>query len=140
MTEKKRKIRYWIFKISSIFISCGLPIYAVCEHFPLWKNSYGVTKSISTGSIICFMIIIIVFRKSVFQFIQDKMKLRHAPPLAIWLIMLIISYILLYIHQFLHDLTAVFWFGLIGCIIGTIFTWIAENRYGKKKEEMNGTS
>ena len=140
VSEKKRKHRYWFFKILSILVSCGLPIYAVCEHFPLWTVSYGTSKSIGAGGIICLFIIVIVFRKSVFAFLRDKLKLHHAPPLAVWLILLITSYILLYIHQFIRDLTAVFWFGLIGCLIGTLFTFIAENRYGKKKEELHGTS
>lgn len=146
MTEKKRKFKYWLFKILSVLIACGFPIYAVCEHFPLWTASHGMSKSIGAGGMICLFIIAIVFKNSVFAFLRDKLKLRHAPPLAIWLIMLISSYILLYIYQFIRDLTAVFWFGLIGCLIGTILTFIAENRYGKppisleKKEDLNGTS
>ncbi len=138
MSEKKRKTKYWLFKILSVLISCGLPIYAVCEHFPLWTVSYGTSKSIGAGAIICLFIIAVVFRKSVFQFMRDKLKLRHAPPLAVWLILLITSYILLYVNQFIRDLTAVFWFGLVGCLIGTVLTFIAENRYGKKKEDLNG--
>lgn len=134
MTEKKRKFKYWLFKILSVVISCGLPIYAVCEHFPLWTMSYGTSRSIGAGGIICLMIVVIVFRRSVFQFMREKMNLQHAPPMAVWLIMLITSYILLYINQFIRDLTAVFWFGLIGCLIGTVLTFIAENRYGKKED------
>jgi 1,4-dihydroxy-2-naphthoate octaprenyltransferase len=69
---------------------------------------------------------------------KNKMKLQNAPPLAIWLIMLAISYLLLYINQFIRDLTTVFWMGLIGCAIGTFLTYIAENWYGKKKEDTDG--
>lgn len=135
MPEKKRKLRYAVLKILSIIVSCGLPIYAVYEHFPLWTVSYGTSHSIGAGGIICIIIVVIVFRKAVFQYLRDKMNLQHAPPLAVWLIMLIVSYVLLYINQFIRDLTTVFWFGLVGCAIGTLLTFIAENRYGKKKEE-----
>ena len=138
MSEKKRKVTYWVLKVLSVLISCGLPIYAVCEHFPLWTVSYGTSRTVGAGGIISLVIVVIVFRKSVFEFMRDKMNLRHAPPLAVWIIMLIISYVLLYINQFIRDLTTVFWFGLVGCAIGTALTFVAETFFGKKKEEQNG--
>ena len=139
MSEKKRKFKYWFYKLLSIFISCGLPIYAVWEHFPIWTVSHGTARSVGAGGIICLIVIVIIFRKAVFNYLMDKTKLRHAPPLTVWLIMLIVSYILLYINQFIRDLTTVFWMGLVGCAIGTFLTYIAENWYGGKKEdEKNG--
>lgn len=138
MSEKKRKVTYWILKVLSVLISCGLPIYAVCEHFPLWTVSYGTSRTVGAGGIISLVIVVIVFRKSVFAFMRDKMNLRHAPPLAVWIIMLIISYVLLYINQFIRDLTTVFWFGLVGCAIGTALTFVAETFFGKKREEQGG--
>lgn len=135
MTEQKRKITYWILKTLSIIISCGLPIYAVCEHFPVWKVTHGTVRSIGAGGIICLIVLVIIFRKSVFNFMRDKMKLEHAPPLAIWFIMLIVAYILTYINKFIQDLTTVFWMGLVGCAIGTLITFVAENKFGKKEEK-----
>ena len=137
MPEKKCKIKYWILKALSVLISCGLPIYAVYEHFPLWSVSYGASRSVGAGFVIILIVVAIIFRKSVFNYMKNKMKLQNAPPLAIWLIMLAISYLLLYINQFIRDLTTVFWMGLIGCAIGTFLTYIAENWYGKK-EDTNG--
>ncbi len=138
MTEKKRKVKYWVLKVLSVLISCGMPIYAVCEHFPLWSVSYGTERSVGAGGIICLIVLAIIFRKSVFNYIRDKMKLHYAPSMAIWLIMLIVSYILLYINQFIRDLTTVFWMGFIGCAIGTGLTYIAENWYGKKEDKTDG--
>ena len=138
MTEKKRKFWYWYLKIFSVLVACGLPIYAVVEHFPLWEISYGTTRSIGAGAIISLVIVVVVFRRAVFDFIKDRMNLRHAPPLVIWLVMLIVSYVLLYIKQFVRDLTTVFWFGLVGCAVGTALTFVAENIFGKKKEDGNG--
>ena len=54
--------------------------------------------------------------------------------MVVWLVMLIVSYVLMYINQFIQDLTTVFWMGLIGCAIGTLITFIAENKFGKKEE------
>lgn len=138
MSEKKRKITYWVLKVLSVLVSCGLPIYAVCEHFPLWTVSYGASRTVGAGGIISLIIVVTVFRKSVFEFMRDKMNLRHAPPIAVWLIMLAVSYVLLYINQFIRDLTTVFWFGLVGCAIGTALTFVAETFFGRKKEGQSG--
>ena len=135
MSEKKRVIKYWVLKVLSLIISCGLPIYAVCEHFPLWITSHGTAHSIGAGGIISLIVLVIIFRKSVFNFMRDKMKLQHAPPIVIWLVMLIVSYILIYINSFVQDLTTVFWMGLVGCAVGTVITYLAEHLYGEKNEE-----
>lgn len=138
MTEKQRKFKYWVFKLLSIIISCGMPIMAVCEHFPLWATVYGTARTIGAGSIICLIILAIIFKNSVFNFVRDKLKLKHAPKLSIWIVMLIIAYIVLFINSFVQDLITVFWMGLVGCAIGTVLTYIAENWYGEKKEDTNG--
>jgi 1,4-dihydroxy-2-naphthoate octaprenyltransferase len=78
---------------------------------------------------------LVILRKPVFKFFEEKLKLKHAPPLVMWLIMLVVSYILVYINSFIQDLTTIFWMGLIGCAIGTVLTFIAENRYGNKEEK-----
>jgi hypothetical protein len=94
---------------------------------------HNTERSIGVGAILILIVVAIVFRKSVFNFFADKLKLRHAPPLAVWLIMLIISYVLMYIGDFLRDLTTVLWMGLIGCAIGNLLTFIGENYFGKKE-------
>ena len=138
MTDKKRKALYWLFKVLSIIISCGLPLWAICEKFPVWTLSYGKYRSIGVGGILILIVLLIIFRKTVFNFIKDKLKLSHAPPIAVWLVMLILSYVLVYIANFLRDLSIVFWMGLIGCAIGTVLTYIAENKFAKNKVTENG--
>lgn len=134
MTQKKRKFLYALFKLLSVLVSCGLPIYAVCEHFPVWTVSHGTSRTVGAGAVISVIVIAIVFRRSVFAFLREKMNLRHAPPVAVWIFTLMASYILLYLNRFIRDLTTVSWFGLLGCAIGTLLTWIAEKRYGAEKE------
>ncbi len=138
MSEKKRKIKYWALKVLSIIISCLLPMYAVWDHFPLWTENHGTVRSIGAGGIICLIVLVVIFRKAVFNFLKDKAKINHAPPVVGWLVMLILSYVLLYISNFIQDLTTVFWMGLVGCAIGTVLTWIAENKYGKKEADTDG--
>jgi hypothetical protein len=135
MSETKRKTFYWLFKILSIVISCTLPIWAICEKYPLWETVYGATHSIGVGGILALIVIIIVFRRAVFRFIEDKLKITHAPPLAVWLILIAMSYILVFIGQFMYDMVIILWMGFIGCAIGTLLTFIAENKFGKKENE-----
>jgi ABC-type xylose transport system permease subunit len=131
MTEKKRKRFYWLFKILSVIISCALPIFAIWEKFPMWTYNHGTVRSVGVGGILVLFVILVVFRRAVFKFIRDRLKLRHAPPLAVWLVMLIISYIMVYLGNVMQDMTTVFWMGLIGCAIGTTLTYIAENHFGE---------
>ena len=132
--DKKRKLFYLLFKVGSILVSCFLPIWAVCEKFPIWNTIHGTGRSVGVGAIIILIVIAIVFRKTVFDFLIEKLKLKHAPPIAVWLIMLIVAYILIFISNFLRDLTTVLWMGVIGCACGTVLTFIGENYFGNKEK------
>ena len=133
MTEKKRKTLYWLFKVASVLVSCALPIWAICEKFPLWADDHGTEHTVGVGIILISIVLIVVFRKTVFDFIRDHLDLKHAPPLTIWLVMLVVSYILIYIGTFMQDITTVLWMGFVGCVIGTVLTYISE-RFGDKNE------
>lgn len=137
MSEQKSKknYKYWILKVLSIFISCALPIWAICEKFPVWARNHGAEYTVGAGGILILIVLLIIFRRTVINFIKDRMKIRHAPPLTVWIVMLVTAYILTYINKFIQDLTAVFWMGLIGCAIGTLLTLIAEKRYGRKDND-----
>ena len=135
MTDKKRNKVYWVLKILGVVISCLFPVLAICEKFPVWKTVHGGGRSFGVGAILALIVVAIVFRKTVFQFITDKLNLKHAPPLMIWIVMLIVSYVLIYLGNFMLDLTTVLWMGVVGCTIGTILTFIGENFFGKKDKE-----
>lgn len=125
MTEKKRKILYWVFKLASIFISCALPVWAICEKFPIWTEKHGTTHSIGIGFVLIIVVVLIVFRRTVFDYIKDRFDLKHAPPLMVWLVLLVVSYIFVYLGEVMRDMTTVLWMGLIGCAIGTLLTYIS---------------
>lgn len=138
MSEKKRKTWYCVLKALSILISCIFPIWAICEKFPIWTEVHGAGRTVGAGGILILIVLLVIFRKTVFNFMRDRMKLKHAPPLVVWLVMIIVGYVLMYISKFIQDMTVVFWMGLVGCAIGTFITFIAENRFGK--EDDNGGS
>jgi hypothetical protein len=107
----------------------------VYEHFPYWQYEFGATRSLGSGAIISAIVIVVIFRKTVFGFIAEKIKGKHAPHIAIWIGLLITTYVLIYINSFLIDLTTVLWMGLIGCAIGNGLTYIGENKFGEPKED-----
>lgn len=135
MTEKKRNILFWVFKIASILVSVGLPIWAICAKFPIWTEQSGAGRSVGAGLILILIVLLIVFRKTVFDFVKEHLNIKHAPPIAIWLVLIIISYTFVYIGNALRDMNTVFWMGFIGCAIGTLLTYIAENCFGKKVDD-----
>ncbi len=126
MTVKRRKTLYWVFKLSSILVSCLLPVWAICERFPLWTETHGTGRSVGVGIILIAIVLLIIFRRTVFDFVRDHFDLKHAPPIAVWFVLLIISYILIYLGEVMRDLTTVLWMGVIGCAIGTVLTFISE--------------
>ena len=134
MSEKNRKIWYGAFKVMSVLVSCLFPIYAVYEHFPFWIAKTGTPRAVGSGLIISLIVIALVFRKTVFDYIKKKAKLENAPPLLVWLVLIIVTYVLEYISVFLSDLSVVLWMGFVGCLIGSGLTYIAESRFGKKEE------
>lgn len=125
MTARKRKALFWILKIAGILISCALPVWAICEKFPVWTVNHGTGCSVGVGLFLIAIVLIVVFRRTVFKFIEDHFDLRHAPPLMVWLVMLAVSYALVFLGEFMRDLTTVFWMGLIGCAIGTFLTYLS---------------
>ena len=133
MSERTRNKLYWVFKVVSVMIACAFPVWAICEKFPLWKTVYGSTRSIGVGSILMVIVFIIIFRTSVFNFLKEKLKITHAPPLLVWLMLIAFAYILIFIGQFMQDVVVMLWMGLIGCSLGTALTFVAEHYFGKKE-------
>ena len=132
MTDTNRKYLYWVFKVASVIFSCALPIWAICAKFPIWTEQSGTGHSVGAGLILIAIVILIVFRKTVFDFIKEKLNIKHAPPLLICLVLIIISYTFVYIANVMRDMNTIFWMGFIGCALGTLLTYVAENCFGKK--------
>ena len=130
MTAKKRKAWFWGLKSAGVVTSCLFPLFAIYEHFPIWVEENGTGKSLGSGLIIGAIVLLAVFRKTVFAYLGEKFKGKNAPPITIWIVLLICAYLLIYINSFLMDLITVLWMGLVGCGIGTGLNAIADNKFG----------
>lgn len=127
MKRPKNNALYWLFKALSVVVACAFPIFAIMERYPLWVESNGKTSSFGMGGILIIFVVLFIFRKSVFEFFQERLRLRHAPPLLGWLIPIAIGYAILYASKYVSDIINVFWMGFIGSAIGVALTFIAEN-------------
>lgn len=134
MTELNRKKTYWLIKCLSVLISCGLPIIAICEKFPIWNTEHGAGYTVGVGTIMIAIVLLVVFRRTIFKFAKEHFKLTYAPPITVWIVLLIISYGLICLANVLKDINTILWMGLVGCAIGTGLTFVAENIFGKKDE------
>lgn len=133
--SKRHKALYWLFKLLSVVVSCAFPIWAIYEKFPVWTYTYGTYRSVGVGGIFIIILLLFILRKPVFKFMEDRLRLKYAPPILTPMVMIAITSILIYINDFIVDLHKVSWMWLIGCAIGTVLTFIAENCYGKKEEK-----
>lgn len=140
MSEKKRKFWYATLKVASLLASCLFPLYAIYEHFPIWVENNGSTHSLGTGTIIAAIVILIIFKSTVFSYLKEKFEGKHFPPVTIWIVLLVVVYVLIYINKFLIDLTTILWMGLLGCSIGTLLTYIADHKFAKKEEEVRNNA
>jgi hypothetical protein len=130
--SKKDKILYWALRLLGIFISGCLPISAVIEHFPLWIEHKGAGRTIWVGTLLILIIVAVIFRKTVINYIRERFKTRTYPPVMGWVAMLCIAYVLRFINDFIMDMTSIFWMGLIGGLLGSLCLWFAD-RIKKKK-------
>lgn len=126
MKERKINKAYWLLKIAAVLISCALPIWAICEKFPMWKEVHGGSHSVGVGAVMTAIVLLIIFRKTVFSYLKEKVK--HAPPLTVWLVLLALSYLMVYLGSVMQDMVKVLWMGFIGCLIGTFLTYLAERK------------
>ena len=135
ISQRKSKFLYWLFKIVGVVVSCAFPIWAIVERFPLIKSvtPNATAHTIGTGGILIVIVLLVIFRKTIFGHLKERLKGKHAPPITVWIVLLALSYLVLYIRKFILDVIGVFWMGLIGCGIGTILTFIAENCFRKDK-------
>ena len=127
MRTSKRLTTYWILKVLSIVVACALPIWGILEQFPIWKTSNGTNRAVGAGMILIAAVILIVFRRAVFKFFSEKLKLTHAPPLMIWLCLILLTWCIMWLSSIMEDMMNIYILGFIGCLIGNVLTFIGEH-------------
>ena len=127
MTTTKRKKAYWVLKLLSIFVACIFPIWGILEQFPIWQECSGTNRAIGAGTILIAAVILIVFRRTVFKFLSDKLNLTHAPPLMIWLFLILLTWCIMWLSSIMENMLNIYILGFVGCLIGNVLTFIGEH-------------
>ena len=124
--SKRDKFFYWAWRLLGIFLSGYLPISAVVDHFPIWLEHKGTGRTIWVGAILILIILAVIFRKTVINYVRERLKTHSYPPVMGWVVLLCVTYVLRFINDFIIDMTSVFWMGLIGGLLGSLCMWLAD--------------
>lgn len=134
MKAKKSKAIYYLLKMASVIVACALPLWGIFEKYPLWVDTHGSARSIGVGGLLGIIVLLVIFRRTVFGWLKEKWKLKYAPPITVWIAMIIVSYTLMFVGKFLYDITTICWMGLIGSALGGVLTFIGENFFGVEED------
>ena len=135
MKAKKSKAIYYLLKMASVIVACALPLWGIFEKYPLWVDTHGSARSMGVGGLLGIIVLLVIFRRTVFGWLKEKWKLKYAPPITGWIAMIIVSYTLMFVGKFLYDITTICWMGLIGSAIGGALTFIGENFFGGEEKD-----
>lgn len=135
MARVKNNFWYWLFKVLSVLVSLAFPGWAIYERFPIWISTHGTTHSIGAGGILMIVIVLFIWRRPVFSFLKDRLKMKYAPPLFGWGVLLAVYYILKFVSRFMSDIEVILWMGFFGGAIGAFLTFVAENFLRVEKNE-----
>ena len=125
--RSKKKIKYLCVKGTGIVVSAAIPVIAILKKLPLWRAEAGVTGTVGIGAVMAGIVVLITFKKTVFNYLKEKTGMNHTPPLLLWVGLRIGSLVLNSVADILSDMRAVFVAGVAGCAIGTVLNLIAEN-------------
>ena len=135
----KKRLTLLSFKGASIAVSAGMPIWAILEKFPLWREEAGALQTLGIGGVMIVAVSVITFKKTVFNYLKEKTGMKSAPPLAIWAVLLFVSFALSALADAMSDMRTVFVAGIVGSGIGTALNFIGETLKARSTEESVAT-
>ena len=123
----KGKVKYLCIKGTGIVVSAAIPVIAILKKLPFWRAEAGVTRTVGVGAVMAAIVVLITFKKTVFNYLKEKTGMNHMPPLMLWGGLLIGSLLLNAAADMLSDMRSVFVAGFVGCAVGSVLTVIADN-------------
>ncbi len=133
--KNKRRLKLLSFKGAGIVTSVALPVWAIIERFPILKAESGTGRMLGIGGLMTAVVLLITFKRTVFDYIKEKTGIRHAPPFAVWSALLIASFAVGVLADAMAELRAVFVAGAVGSGIGTVLSIIGDNVSDKVVED-----
>lgn len=115
-------------------VSIAVPAWAIFEKLPIWTRHDGIKNSIGVGGVLILIITILTLRKTIFNYFKEKLKLKTAPPLFMWISLFIIVLVISAIGTIISDLKTICIAGIIGSGAGSLMIFFANNIEEKMKE------
>lgn len=135
--QTKRKIGEVGLKIVSIGSSVGVPVAAVLQEFPVFKEKVG-GKELSVGGVMILLIGLFGLRRQLWPIIREKLHVHSVGALIFWGLAFLLLMCLESIVDLLPDLRTICIAGLVGTGVGQVADTAAGiiGRAGEKDKEV----
>ena len=137
--KTKRRIKLVSFRAAGASVAIGLPAWAILAKFPVWRTETGTLGMLGMGGIMIAVVALVTFKRTVLDFIKEKTGMKTSPPLAVWGVLLIASFILSAFAELLSDMRGIFIAGLVGSGVGTVLNIIGD-RLSEKRDNCGDVS
>lgn len=129
--ETKRKLGIVGLRVLSLASCVGLPVAAVLQEFPIWKEP-PTGPELSAGGFMVILIVLLGFRKELWPVIKEKLHVDSVGALIFWGVCFAIILWLEGIAALLPSLRTICIAGLAGTGLGQIAT--TARKYVEKSE------
>lgn len=120
MTSRtKRKLGVIGLKVVSVASSVGVPVAAVLQEFPIWKEP-PTGRELSVGGVMILLIVLFGFRRELWPLIRKKLRVNSAGALIFWGVLFLLLLWLENIVAMLPALRTICIAGLVGTGVGQI--------------------
>jgi hypothetical protein len=132
--QTKRKIGVIGLKLVAIASSVGVPVAAVLQEFPIFKEPM-TTKELSAGGVMILLIVLFGFRRELWPLIKEKLHVNSAGTLIFWGLSFLLILWLEKVAAMLPAMRTICIAGLAGTGIGQVAN-TAAGFIGKKNKEV----
>ncbi len=135
--KTKRKIAEVGLKIVSIASSVGVPMAAVLQEFPVFKEQAD-GKELSVGGVMILLIVLFGFRRQLWPIIREKLHVNSVGALIFWGLAFMILMWMESIASILPALRTICIAGMVGTGVGQAADTVAGiiGRAGEKDKEV----
>lgn len=131
--QTKRKLGGVGLKIAAIASSVGVPVAAVLQQFPIWKEP-PTGRELSVGGVMLLLIVLFGFRRELWPLIREKLHINSVGALIFWGVLFALLLWLENVVSMLPALRTICIAGLLGTGVGQIAN-TAAGIIGSKEEK-----
>ena len=131
--QTKRKLGCVGLKITAIASSVGVPVAAVLQQFPIWKEP-PTGRELSVGGVMLLLIVLFGFRRELWPLIREKLHINSVGALIFWGVLFALLLWLENVVAMLPALRTICIAGLLGTGVGQIAN-TAAGIIGSKEEK-----